>query len=167
MKDKISEELKEVLIKFRNINDINKLYMISILLNLLSNGLINDGNYLDSDEIYENDALVLEPSFVNLDSPMTLATELLLLASNKNNIEINPNGIDIEPYIPKKINKILSEFYKLSYKDKTDFLIETFYDISEIKETSKINYNFYDLIYNLLSYFKKEFETENYNYLEI
>lgn len=171
MKENVSEELKKVLIKFRNINDINKLYMISILLNHLSNGLINDGNYLDSDEAYENDALVLEPNLINLDNPMNLATELLLLASNKNNIEINPNGIDIEPYIPKKIkmkiDKILSEFYKLSYKDKIDFLIEAFYDISEIQDINNINCNFYELIYNILSYSKNEFEKESFNSLEI
>lgn len=171
MRNEITEELKEVLIKFRKLNDINKLYTISILLNHLSNGLINDGNYLDSDEAYENDKLVLEASFVNLDNPMTLATKLLLLASSRSNIVINPNGIDIEPYIPKEnknqLDKVLKDFYRLSYKDKIGFFIETFYDISEIKDINNINCNFYELIYNFLSYFKNEFEKESYNSLEI
>ena len=95
MKENISDLTIASVNDFRKLGDIEKLSIISILLNHLSNGLINDGNYLDSDKAYENDALVLEPAFINLDNPMTLATELLLLASNKNNIEINPNGRDI------------------------------------------------------------------------
>lgn len=161
MKENINDLTIDSVNNFRKLGDIEKLSAISILLNHLSNGLINDGNYLDSDEAYENDALVLEPTFMNLDSPMTLATELLLLASSKNNIEINPNGIDIEPYIPQKIkkeiDKIISEFYKLSYKDKIDFLIETFYDISIIDAVESINIDFNKLISDLIDYSEDTF----------
>jgi len=42
MKNKISEELKNILIEFESISNSNQLYIISILLNHLDNGLIND-----------------------------------------------------------------------------------------------------------------------------
>ena len=65
MKNNISEELKEVLINFRELSKENKIYLMSILLNHLDNGLINDGNYSNSDEAYENGKLVLEPFSLN------------------------------------------------------------------------------------------------------
>lgn len=117
MKNNISGELKEVLINFRELNKENKIYLMSILFNHLDNGLINDGNYSSSDDAYENDKLVLEPYQINLENPMVLATQLLLVATNIQEIKINPNGIDIEPYINKKTKEeakdILSKFYKL------------------------------------------------------
>jgi len=92
-----AQELKEVLIEFRKLSDENKLYTISVLLNHLSNGLINDGNYSDVDDAYENDKSVLTNLDINLDDPMKLATDLLIISSTKEDITINPNGIDIEP----------------------------------------------------------------------
>ena len=128
MKNNISEELKETLINFRELSKENKIYLMSILFNHLDNGLINDGNYSSSDDAYENDKLVLEPYQINLENPMVLATQLLLVATNIQEIKINPNGIDIEPYINKKTKEeakdILSKFYKLDFKNKIDFLIK-------------------------------------------
>lgn len=171
MKNNLSEELKNILSEFENLSNSNKLYIICILLNHLDNGLINDDNFLTSDEAYENDKKVLESYQINLDDSMKLATNLLIIASTLDNITINPNGIDIEPYINKKskkeIENILKNFYKLDYKNKIDFLIETIYIISEIKETSKINFDFNGLIDELLTYSKYEFGENNYNNLEI
>jgi len=171
MKNKISEELKNILIEFESISNSNQLYIISILLNHLDNGLINDGNYSTSDEAYESDKKVLESYQINLEDPMKLATNLLVIASVLDNKIINPNGIDIEPYINKKaikeIENIIKDFYKLDYKNKIDFLIETIYIISEIKETEKIDFDFNGLIDELLTYSRYEFNENIYNNLEI
>lgn len=171
MRENVSENVKNIFNDFKKCSDSKKYYISIVLLNHLSNGLINDGNYLDSDEAYENDALVLEPSFINFDNPMNVATELLLLASSKNNIVIDPNGIDVEPYIPKKIKKeisqILSEFYKLNYKDKIDFITEMLYNISMIQEVEKFDFDFNGLINELLTYRKETFGTNGTNNLEI
>lgn len=171
MKNKISEELKNILIEFESLSKSSQLYIISILLNHLDNGLINDGNYSTSDEAYENEKKVLESYQINLDDPMKLATDLLVVASSIDNITINPNGIDIEPYInsksKKEIDNILKNFYKLDYKNKIDFLIETIYIISEIKETEELDFDFNGLIDELLTYSKYEFRENKHNNLEI
>ena len=49
MKENINEETKKGVVEFRNLNTSNKLYFGSILLNHLENGLINYGNYYDSE----------------------------------------------------------------------------------------------------------------------
>ena len=171
MKNNLSQNLKNVLKEFIELSESNKLYLVSILLNHLYNGLINDGNYLSSDEAIENDKMVFEASDIELDDPMKLATNLLVIASAKEGITINPNGIDIEPYIsdkPKKeFNDVLSKFYNLGFIDKIDFLTEIMYDISEIKEVEKINFDFNKLIDNLLTYSKNEFIENIINNLEI
>lgn len=171
MRNNISEELKEVLIEFRKLSDENKLYTISVLLNHLSNGLINDGNYSDVDDAYENDKSVLTNLDINLDDPMKLATDLLIISSTKEDITINPNGIDIEPYVNKnsklEIRTIVSKFYRLDFKDKIDFFIETLYDISEIKEVQKMDFDFNGLIDELLTYSKMKIGENNENNLEI
>ena len=82
MRENISELTKKAVIEFRKLGNTNKLYFTSIILNHLSNGLINDGNYLNSDEAYENNKLVLESSDINLDDPMKLATNILVIGSN-------------------------------------------------------------------------------------
>ena len=102
MKEKISEQTKDAVIQFRKLEDSNKLYFMSVILNHLTNGLINDGNYLDSDTAYDNNKLVLDSNSINFDDPMKLATELLILAAKKENITLDLNGIDIEPYIKNK-----------------------------------------------------------------
>jgi len=171
MKNKLSEELKNILREFESLSNSNQLYIISILLNHLDNGLINDGNYSTSDEAYESDKKVLESYQINLEDSMKLATNLLVIASVLDNKIINPNGIDIEPYINKKaikeIENIIKNFYKLDYKNKIDFLIETIYIISEIKETEKIDFDFNGLIDELLTYSRYEFNENIYNNLEI
>jgi len=172
MKNNISEELKEVLINFRELSKENKIYLMSILFNHLDNGLINDGNYSSGDDAYENDKLVLEPYQINLENTMVLATQLLLVATNIQEIKINPNGIDIEPYIneksKEKMKDTLSKFYKLNFKNKIDFLTETIYDISEIQEVYKnIDFDFNGLINELLDYSKIQFNETNKNNLEI
>ena len=171
MKNNLTQNLKNVLKEFIELSESNKLYLVSILLNHLYNGLINDGNYLSSDEAIENDKMVFEASDIELDDPMKLATNLLVIASAKEGITINPNGIDIEPYIsdkPKKeFNDVLSKFYNLGFIDKIDFLTEIMYDISEIKEVEKINFDFNKLIDNLLTYSKNEFIENIINNLEI
>ena len=171
MKNYLTQNLKNVLKEFIELSESNKLYLVSILLNHLYNGLINDGNYLSSDEAIENDKMVFEASDIELDDPMKLATNLLVIASAKEGITINPNGIDIEPYIsdkPKKeFNDVLSKFYNLGFIDKIDFLTEIMYDISEIKEVEKINFDFNKLIDNLLTYSKNEFIENIINNLEI
>lgn len=172
MKNNISEELKEVLINFRKLSKENKIYLMSILLNHLDNGLINDGNYSSSDESYDNDKLVLEPFNLNLENAMTLATQLLLVGANLQDIIIEPNGIDIEPFINEKVKKeikeVLSKFYKLDFKNKIDFLTETIYDVFEIQEVyENINFVFNGLINELLNYSKIEFNTKIKNNLEI
>ena len=169
---KESEELKEVLINFRKLSKENKIYLMSILLNHLDNGLINDGNYSSSDESYDNDKLVLEPFNLNLENAMTLATQLLLVGANLQDIIIEPNGIDIEPFINEKVKKeikeVLSKFYKLDFKNKIDFLTETIYDVFEIQEVyENINFVFNGLINELLNYSKIEFNTKIKNNLEI
>lgn len=172
MKNNISEELKEVLINFRELSKENKIYLMSILFNHLENGLINDGNYSSGDDAYENDKLVLEPYQINLENTITLATQLLLVATDLQEIKIDPNEIDIEPYINKKVKEetkdILSKFYKLDFKNKIDFLTKTIYDIAEIQEVYKnIKFDFNGLINELLNYSKTEFNIKNENNLEI
>ena len=110
MKNNISEELKEVLINFRELSKENKIYLMSILLNHLDNGLINDGNYSSSDEAYENDKLVLESFNLNLENTMALATQLLLVGANLQDIIIDLNGIDIDPFIKEKVKYESNEF---------------------------------------------------------
>ena len=106
MRENISVDAKNVVMEFRTLSDENKLYFTSVILNHISNGLINDGNYLSSDEAIENDKMVFEPSDVNLNDTMKLATNILVVASAKDGITINPNGIDIEPYINEKNKRI-------------------------------------------------------------
>lgn len=172
MKNNISEELKEILINFMELSKENKIYTISILLNHLQNGIINDGNYSSSDEAYENDKMVLEPIYINLEHTMALATQLLLVGAKIQGVLLNPNGIDIEPYINEKsknkTKQILSNFYKLDFKNKIDFFIETIYIISEIQEVyENITFDFNGLINELLNYSKIEFNTKNENSLEL
>ena len=170
MKEKISEQTKDAVIQFRKLEDSNKLYFMSVILNHLTNGLINDGNYLDSDTAYDNNKLVLDSNSINFDDPMKLATELLILAAKKENITLDPNGIDIEPYIKNKkaIEPELSSFYKLKLYDKIDFLMETLYDISEIDEVEKTEFDFNELIHELLNYQEEYFgfDEENETMLE-
>ena len=144
MKNNLTQNLKNVLKEFIELSESNKLYLVSILLNHLYNGLINDGNYLSSDEAIENDKMVFEASDIELDDPMKLATNLLVIASAKEGITIN-----------------------LGFIDKIDFLTEIMYDISEIKEVEKINFDFNKLIDNLLTYSKNEFIENIINNLEI
>lgn len=169
MKENINEETKKGIVKFRNLNTSNKLYFASILLNHLENGLINDGNYSDSDEAYENDKLVLESSDIKLRDPMELATKLLLVGANLEGITLNPNGIDIEPYIKdiNNINPVLSIFYKLNIRDKIDFIIEMIYDISILQEVKIIDFDFNGLIDNLLTYSRLTFGNNNSTSLEL
>lgn len=169
MKENISELSKKAVMQFRKLEDTNKLYFTSVLLNHITYGQINEGNYLDSDAAYENDELVFEASYVNLDDPMKLATNLLVIASAKDGIIINPNGMDIEPYIKdkKSIEPVLSAFYKLEYRDKIDFLTEILYDISEIKEVEeKLDFDFNELINEFLEYSKSTFGIGGNNNLE-
>lgn len=169
MRENISEFAKKGVIEFRKLDDIDKINFTSVILNYLSNGLINDGNYLDSDEAYENDKLVLESEHINLDDPMKLATNLLIIASKKTGITINPNGKDIEPYIGtmEKINPLISKFFKLRYVDKIDFITEILYDVSEIEDVEKIEFDFNELINELLTYRKENFGSSENNSLEI
>ena len=165
MKEKISEQTKDAVIQFRKLEDSNKLYFMSVILNHLTNGLINDGNYLDSDTAYDNNKLVLDSNSINFDDPMKLATELLILAAKKENITLDLNGIDIEPYIKNKksIEPGLSSFYKLKLYDKIDFLMETLYDISEIDEVEKTEFDFNELIHELLTYQDEYFGVDEEN----
>lgn len=169
MRENISELTKKAVIEFRKLGNTNKLYFTSIILNHLSNGLINDGNYLNSDEAYENNKLVLESSDINLDDPMKLATNILVIASNIDGLNINPNGIDIEPYIKDKeiLKSTLSQFYNLNFVDKIDFLTEMFYDVSEIKEVENFDFDYNELINELLNYRKNNFVSFETNSLEI
>lgn len=159
MRENISELAKNAVIDFRKLNDSKKLYTMGIILNHIENGLINDGNYSSGDEAYENDNLVFEAKFVNLDDPMKLATNLLVIGATKEGITINPNGIDIEPYIKDKssMDSIMSTFYKLNYCDKIDFITEILYDISIIEEVKSLDFDFNDLIDEFLTYRKETF----------
>jgi len=141
----------------------------SVVLNHLENGLINDGNYSNVDEAYENGKLVLESRDIRFNDPMMLATKLLLIGANLDNISINPNGIDIEPYIKDmtNINPVLSIFYKLNIKDKIDFIIEMLYDLSILKETENIDFDFNELIDNLLTYYRMTFGNNTPSSLEL
>ncbi len=169
MKENINEETKKGVVEFRNLNTSNKLYFGSILLNHLENGLINDGNYSDSEEAYENDKLVLESSDIKLSDPMELATKLLLVGANLEGITLNPNGIDIEPYIKdmNNINPVLSTFYKLNLKNKIDFIIEIIYDISTLSDLKIMDFDFNGLIDNLLTYTRLTFGNNNSTSLEL
>lgn len=171
MKNNLSENVRIILKEFYELSESNKLYMMSILLNHTTNGLINDGNYLSSDEAIENDKIVFEPIDVNLDDTMKLVTNLLVVASAKDGITINPNGIDIELYISetnkKEFKDVLSKFYNLSFVDKIDFLTEILYDVSEIKEIEELNFDFNTLIDNFITYSKNQFGENEYNNLEI
>ena len=168
MRENISDLAKNAVIEFRTLGDSQKLYFMSIILNHIYNGLINDGNYVNSDEAEENDKIVFEATNVNLDDPMKLATNLLIVAATKDGITINPNGIDIEPYIKdrKSLDKILSMFYKLELVDKIDFLTEIIYDISEIKEVEKLDFDFNELINEFLTYRRETFGGYESNSLE-
>ena len=55
MRENISELAKNAVIEFRKLDDSKKLYVMGIILNHIENGLINDGNYSNIDEAYEND----------------------------------------------------------------------------------------------------------------
>lgn len=169
MREDISDYAKEAVEEFRKLGDVKQLYFTSIILNHLNKGLINEENRLDSDEAYDNDELVLEPSFIGLENDTNLATKLLLVATEMENISINPNGEDIEPYV-KDINEIkpmMSKFYGLEYKDKIDFLAEIIYDISTIENTKKTEFDFNGLIDNILTYRKETFGGSDINPLEI
>lgn len=156
MKEKISNNVRAGIAEFQNLNDTNKIYFVSILLNHLVNGLINENNTLNSDEVFEQENLVLEPYDLELENPMTLATQLLLLASEKEDMVLNPNGKDIEIYIKsenkKAINPVIKTFYKLKYFEKIDFMLEIFYIVSEIKEIEMLDFDWNNLIYELLKY---------------
>lgn len=152
MKENLSNKTKIALKKFNDLSEIEQMYSLSVLLNHLSNGLINDGNFLDEDEAYENDKLVLKGEDLGINNVMYLATSLLLLAAEKDRIIINTNGIDIEPYIKNTENLNIKEFYNLNYEEKIDYLTEVFYIVSEIKESEKCKINFYEIIKNLLDY---------------
>ncbi len=152
MKENISELTKIAVNKFNKLSESEKLYSLSILLNHIYNGLINDGNFSDEEEAIENDKLVLKGEDLGIDNIMGLATSLLLLATDKEKILVNPNGVDIEPYVKNKENLNIKEFYNLNYEEKIDYLAEVFYIISEIKESEKCEINFYDIIKELLDY---------------
>ena len=162
MRENVSDNVKETLNEFRKLGKIKELYFASIILNHLYNGLINDGNFLDSDEAYDNEKDVLEDFNIGLENDKELPTRMLLLASNMEDVIINSNGKDIEPYIKDidSLKPILSKFYKLNYKDKIDFLSEIIYDISLIKETKILDFDFNELINELLSYRKETFGSE-------
>ena len=132
MRNEVSISVTKAENEFKKLEDYQKLYYISVLLNHLYNGLINDGNYLSEDEAFENDADVLLAESINLDDPVKLATNLLVIGAKLENKTINPNGIDIEPYISDVDKLGLNNFYNLNYKDKIDFLMNTIYIISEI-----------------------------------
>ena len=168
MRENISVFAKDVVTEFRTLDDSQKLYFTSIILNHIYNGLINDGNYVSSDEALENDKIVFEAIDITVDDPMKLATDLLVIAASKEGITINPNGIDIETYIKNKnsLNKILSMFYKLELVDKIDFLTEIIYDISEIKEVEKLDFDFNELINEFLTYRRETFGGYESNSLE-
>ena len=171
MKENLDKNVRELLNEFERLNKINKLYMLSILISHLEKGLINDGNYLDSDIAYENDKLVLNANDINLDDPMKFATNILILSSTLNNKIINPNGIDIEPYVDENSKNIIkplqAKFYKLNFKNKIDFLTEIVYVVSEIQETNELDFDFNGLINELLTYSKNNFFTTSYNNLEL
>lgn len=169
MKENVSEETKKGVVEFRNLSTSDKLYFGSIILNHMNNGLINDGNYSDSDDAYENNKLVLESSDIKLNDPMKLATKLLLIGANLEGISLNPNGTDIEPYIKNmnNINPVLSIFYKLNIKDKIDFITEMIYDISILNEVENVDFDFNELIDNLLTYYRITFGNNNSSSLEL
>lgn len=168
MRENISVSVKEAVEEFRKLSDVKQLYFTSTILNHLNIGLINEGNHLDSDEAYDNNELVLEPSFIGLENDTNLATKLLLIATEMENISINPNGEDIEPYIKdiKEIKPMIARFYRLEYEDKIDFLAEVIYDISIIENTKKIDFDFNGLIDDILTYRKETFGSSDINSLE-
>ncbi len=166
MRNEVSISVTKAENEFKKLEDYQKLYYISVLLNHLYNGLINDGNYLSEDEAFENDADVLLAESINLDDPVKLATNLLVIGAKLENKTINPNGIDIEPYISDVDKLGLNNFYNLNYKDKIDFLMNTIYIISEIDEVSQLDIDFNDIINELLNYSKSIFGT-NENMLEV
>ena len=166
MKNEVSNSVVKAENKFRKLKDFQKLYYISVLLNHLYNGLINDGNYLSEDEAFENGADVLLAELIYLDDPIKLATNLLVIGSKLENKIINPNGIDIEPYIDNVDKLGINYFYNLNFKDKIDFLMNAIYLISEIDEVSQLNIDFNDIINELLNYSKSIFGV-NENMLEV
>ncbi len=167
MKENISELTKIAVNKFNKLSESEKLYSLSILLNHIYNGLINDGNFSDEEEAIETDKLVLKGEDLGIDNIMGLATSLLLLATDKEKILVNPNGIDIEPYVKNKENLNIKEFYNLNYEEKIDYLAEVFYIISEIKESEKCEINFYDIIKELLDYSNYYFPKKKKNNIEL
>lgn len=169
MFENVSKKVMETVTNFRKLEDTKKLYIISIILSHIENGLINDGQFLDVDSAYENDKLVLVPEDVGLSETLLLATKILLIAANKEGITINANGIDIEPYVKdkKSISPILSNFYKLNFCDKIHFIPEVLYEVSQIKDTKILDYDFNELIDNFLTYIKYTFGTSKTNFLII
>lgn len=156
MRENMDEMTKKAIQKFEDMEMISKIYFASVIINHIENGLINDGNFSDEDEAYENDKLVFKMSDVFVENPMILATSLLLIGAKLDDVEIDPNGIDIEPYIKdiSRIEPIMSQFYKLTFREKIDFLARCFYDISEIKEVEEnLNFDFNELVRNILDYF--------------
>lgn len=169
MKENISTQVKEVLGKYDKLSENKRLYFTSIILNHINCGLINEGNYLDSDVAYENDKLVLEPQFIGLENDIDLTTKLLLTAAQMDNVVINPNGIDIEPYVKdmSDIKPILSQFYKLEFCDKLDFIAEIIYDISSIEAVKTIDFNFNGLINEIISFRQENFGCSDKDSLEV
>jgi len=168
MNENISKNTKEAVENFRKLGDIKEIYFTSIILNHLNYGLINEGNFVDSDEAYEQDKLVLEPEYIGLENDTDLAIKLLLIATEMEGITVNPNGRDIEPYVKdiKEIRPVISKFYKLEYSEKLDFLAEIIYDISEVDEVKKIDFDFNGFINEIIDYRKETCKTENKNSLE-
>ena len=63
MRENISELAKNAVIEFRKLDDSKKLYVMGIILNHIENGLINDGNYSNSDEAYEKELQKIVDSY--------------------------------------------------------------------------------------------------------
>lgn len=168
MKENLSQNTRIAIANFVEMEERQQLYEVSIIINHIENGLVNDGNYSDEDEAYENDKLVFKMSDVLLDNPMALATSLLLIGAKLDKVDIDPNGIDIEPYIKDSEKLKMSDFYKLTFKEKIDFITEIFYIISEIKEVEEnLDFDFNELIGNMLDYSNKTFGRNEKNNLEI
>ena len=156
----MNKKVENLLFKFKILYNTDKLFVVSMLLHHMDKGLINDGNYMNRDQAYANNKFVLEANQVNLDNPMKLAIKLLMVGNNLKSPTTNSNRLDIEPFINKMdiLSPILVGFYNLNIKEKIDFLIESIYDISKIKEITKLDFNFNKLIRNLKNYSEDKFE---------
>lgn len=150
-----SEKCEELVSLFEELKESEKLDVMSILFEHIDNELINDGNYATGDEALENDKEVLTSIDIGFNTTKPLAIQLFNYKRKMYNMEmLEIKDVETNIKITDSINQILKQFYKLPFCDKLDFLIESMYLLSMIKEVNN-NLDTNEIIGNILDFKKR------------